>query len=117
MAVFVSRSFLKQAAISVVPFVLILHGCCGRLPVPQDIPESWCGTVWRLIISHDGQGLFEGLLVCGNAVQPEGSSLFSCSLIDSTGITLMTLIRNGTEFAVKKALPPFDNFPTIACAF
>jgi hypothetical protein len=90
--------------------IFVMHGCCGRVPLPPSLTTSWQGTVWKISISRSGEGLFKGLLVCGEtAGLTRATHPLSCSLIDSTGITLMKLLRHNGRFEVVTAMPPFSS--------
>ena len=90
--------------------IFIMHGCCSRVLLPPSLPASWQDSVWKISISRSGEGLFEGLLVCGEtAGLTRATQYLSCSLIDPTGITLMKLLRHNGRFEMVTALPPFSS--------
>ncbi len=89
--------------------VFLMSGCCGHVNLPETISNAWQGSVWKISISQDGEGLFEGLLACGNSTGPDDTEgPLSLSLIDPTGITLMKLDEHEGRLKVTMALPPFN---------
>lgn len=86
--------------------IFMLDACCGQVNIPETLPAALQGSLWKMTISHNGQGMFEGLLAIG-LDRKSGMDMLHCSIIDSTGITLMKLAGQGERLDVEMALPPF----------
>ena len=85
-----------------------LYACCGRVMPPVQLPAFMQNSVWRVIISRSGEGMFEGLMIIGGMSGDRQNGGLSCSLVDSTGITLLSLVSSKNGLEVKDAMPPFD---------
>jgi len=100
------RTFLHGLFCILVLFSV--SGCCGDVILPEKLSKTCQDALWTISITRHGEGLFEGLVACGSSSGTGDEAGLSCSLIDSTGITLMKLDERQREFRVVMALPPFD---------
>lgn len=87
--------------------MFMLNACCAQVNIPEALPVRLQGSLWKMVISRNGQGVFEGLMALGTEHEA-GMEILACSIIDSTGITLMKLAGEGGRLHIKTVLPPFD---------